>query len=454
MKVGAETNATASVRGQGPNLVIFILFVVSTFAWIDRSLVPLLIEPIKKDLGLTDTQVSLATGFFFSLAYSMMNVPAGLVIDRVNRRKVLAITSGAWSALLLVCGFTTGFWSLLVARIGIGSAEAFVTPATFSLVADRVPKQKHGWAFSVIGMGPFVGGAIALSGGGALLGWVRRGRFAHTPVLRDLADWQVMFILSGLLTLPMLLLLLLLRPDPKGRRGAASSDPGLGVSAVVQMLQRRPGFYASLILYASCMALLILGITSWTPTMMARKFGLALDVIGIVYGLQGLVFGVGGMLAGGLVIDLFTRRGLSIVHLAAGLVLILACLYTAVPLVTNATLAWTMIGLGAVVAGPLLPIGSVLLARVTPPELMGRMSVAYYLPLGVIGGALGPTLVAILSDTMFSGPLALAHAMSVFALVTGVGTMVFLLCLMAALRRHGREEVAASAQDVAATLLV
>jgi MFS family permease len=423
------------MRRESPALIIFILFAVSTFAWIDRSVVPLLIDPIKASLGLTDVQVSILMGFAFSLTYSLMNIPAGILADRASRRGILGASSAIWSVLLMACGAVSGYWQLLAARVGIGAAEAFVAPASFSLIGERVPPERHGWAFAVMGMGPFLGGALGLVGGGAVLAMAQKGGFSGLPFLSVLEPWQTVFVLSGVITLPLIGLVLLLRPDP--RPAALGATEGfLGLGGAGRLLRAHAWVYGLLIVYSVFTALLIFGISTWIPAMMARKFGISLEEIGYIYGMQGLVFGIAGLLVGGALIDAMTRRGRDIVALAALLITLLSFAYVAVPLVTDAFYAWTLIAFGAIVAGPLYPIGSTVLARVTPPEMMGKMSVAFFLPQGVIGAALGPTLIAMIAEGWFTGPTAIAPAMALFAVLTGVGSLIFALALMRALRLH------------------
>ena len=119
----------ADVAVQGRNhaarhLALGLLVVVYTFNFIDRQILSILIEPIKLELGLNDTQMGLLTGFAFALFYATLGIPIARYADRGNRRNLIALALGVWSFMTAASGLALNFWHLLIARIGVGVGEA------------------------------------------------------------------------------------------------------------------------------------------------------------------------------------------------------------------------------------------------------------------------------------------------------------------------------------------
>src|SRR3989338_6264000 len=124
--------------------VVVILFLAYTLAYIDRQVIALLVEPIKRDLQINDTQISLLQGFAFVIFYTITGIPLGRLADRKNRRLIIAAGIFLWSIMTAVCGLARNFWSLFAARVGVGIGEACLSPAAYSMIADLFPKAKRG----------------------------------------------------------------------------------------------------------------------------------------------------------------------------------------------------------------------------------------------------------------------------------------------------------------------
>ena len=123
--------------------VVFILFLAYTSSFIDRQIMALLVEPIKRDLGLNDTQFSLLHGFAFAIFYTFMGLPLGRLADRRNRKKIIAIGITIWSLLTAACGLAKTFSHLFLARIGVGVGEAALSPAAYSIISDLFPLKRR-----------------------------------------------------------------------------------------------------------------------------------------------------------------------------------------------------------------------------------------------------------------------------------------------------------------------
>ena len=126
-----------------------VLFVPVLLNFLDRQIMSILAEPIKADLGLSNTQVGLMTGLSFAIFYTTLGVPIALLADRWHRPKIIALSLGVWSGFTVLCGMATNFWSMFLARVGVGVGEAGSGPASHSLLANLYPPEKRAGALGV-----------------------------------------------------------------------------------------------------------------------------------------------------------------------------------------------------------------------------------------------------------------------------------------------------------------
>ena len=141
---------------------VWILALVLGLSQIDRNILTLLLQDIKHDLKLSDTQMGVLIGLAFSVIYLFLSFPLSLVSDRKSRKIMIAVGVAFWSLCTAACGLARGFWPLFYARAGLGAGEAVNGPATYSLLGDSFPREKLPRAMAVLNLG-FIGGtALAL----------------------------------------------------------------------------------------------------------------------------------------------------------------------------------------------------------------------------------------------------------------------------------------------------
>ena len=184
------------------NYALSVLVVVYTFNFIDRQILSILLEPIKQDLGLSDSALGMLTGFAFALFYATLGIPIARFADRGNRRNLIALALTIWSGMTALSGVAQNFWHLLLARIGVGVGEAGCSPPAHSMIADYFPAENRATALGIYSLGiPF----------GILFGFIAGGW------LNEFFGWRVAFFVVGI---PGLLLALLvrytLREPPRG----------------------------------------------------------------------------------------------------------------------------------------------------------------------------------------------------------------------------------------------
>ena len=139
------------------NYALSVLVVVYTFNFIDRQILSILLEPIKLELGLSDTALGLLTGFAFALFYATLGIPIARYADKNNRRNLIALALAIWSGMTALSGLAQNFWQLLAARIGVGVGEAGCSPPAHSMIADYFPAENRATALGIYSLGIPVG---------------------------------------------------------------------------------------------------------------------------------------------------------------------------------------------------------------------------------------------------------------------------------------------------------
>lgn len=369
----------------GRAYVLAILTLVYTFNHIDRQILLILIEPIKADLEISDSQIGLLTGFAFAAFYATFGIPIAIWADRGNRRNILALALAVWSGMTALSGLAQNFLQLLVARMGVGIGEAGGTPPATSMISDVYAPKERAFALGIytsgIGLGILAGFAI--------------GGFVYQAF-----GWRVAFFVAGV---PGLLLALLVRVslrEPK--RGAIEQrNSGAPASSLGETLAFIGGQSSFLWLLAGCSLICISAnaFLAWTPSHLQRTYDVGPADIAIPLGL--LIGGAGsvGAVLLGRVCDRLSERNLAwrplIIAICAALALPFAWLFLNAESIHMAY-AWNLIPsfIGLIYAS---------IAYTASQELVGlRMRafasafMLFCLTLIGIGG--GPTIVGWLSD--------------------------------------------------------
>jgi MFS transporter, Spinster family, sphingosine-1-phosphate transporter len=414
--------------------IVLVLTLIYMYAFIDRMILALLVDPIRTSLGASDTQMSLLLGLAFAGLYCLCNVPSGYFADRTNRRALMASASVIWALMTILCGTAHSFTQLFVARMGVGIAESVVAPVSFSLIRDAVPSRSRALAFCIYGMAPMIGGAISLAGGGLLLKAAGNGAFHGVPLLSGLEPWQCTMVIIGVLGLPLGLLPFVFR-EPARLGGAAGSKGGLfaAIASAFRFITQHRRTYLPLLTFSAFGAMMSFGSSAWLPAAMSRHWHLTPKEIGPPLGIMTLVGGIVGLLFGGWIMNRSVRRGgttleygiIGVSGTALGVVLAF--------LAPTLTLSYAGLQLTYFFLGVSYAAGATTLGEVTPIGMMGRVSALYLMVQTLVGQSAGPFVVAFVSKTIFNGPADIPRALS----VTMVGFAV--VCILAAvtiIRKH------------------
>ena len=274
--------------------VLSVLVVVYTFNFIDRQILSILLESIKADLDLSDQALGFLAGFAFAAFYATMGIPIALWADRGNRRNLISVALGLWSAMTALSGLAQNFWQLAVARIGVGIGEAGCSPPAHSLIADFYAPKERATALGIYALGIPFGIMFGLFIGG----WIN-----------EAFGWRRAFFVVGL---PGLLLALVVRftvTEPV--RGMSESRPVTddrpGILETFRFLASRPSF-VHLAFGGALAAFVGYGVISWFPSFLIRSHGLGTAEIGLWLGLTMGIAGGAGMYLGGVAADKFGAR--------------------------------------------------------------------------------------------------------------------------------------------------
>jgi MFS family permease len=420
--------------------VVLVLTLAYTCSFIDRQILTLLIEPIRRDLHVTDTQVSLLGGLAFSILYTTLGIPIARLADQTHRRNLMAAGLAFWSIMTATCGLARSFWGLFASRVGVGIGEAALSPAAFSLLSDYFPPRRLARAISVYSMGLYFGAGLALMIGGTVVKAVSGAPMHELPIVGEVFPWQLTFLVVGLIGLPVLLLMFTIR-EPV-RRGMAArpagADPTERPSSWPALRRFLGDNRRTLGCHITAFTLFGIGINCylfWAPTLMMRTHGWGAPRAGFVIG--ALLFGLGtaGVYCGGWLADRMAISGRRDAILRAAFLGMLGALpfLVATPLLDDERLA--TIALGCAVFFMALPQGlpSSALQVVTPNPLRAQMTAIYFFIGNLVASGLGPTIPALLVDYAFRDPAMLRYSLfAVEAVVVPLG----LLCLCFGFRAY------------------
>lgn len=410
---------------------VLILSATYMFSMLDRQILVLLIEPIKQDLNITDTQVSLLTGFAFALVYTFMGVPMGRVADLWVRKYVIIFGVTIWSLLTIASGFTKSFWQLFAARMGVGFGEAALTPTAYALIPDLFPPNKLARAMSVFVLGgTAIGGGMSLLLGGYVIGHVESFGAIPVPFIGELRPWQLVLVVVGLLSLLMVIPLALLKEPARHIKTSNGKvqDISQSFSEVLVYMWQQRAFYLPFAVGAAIANLVAYGMGAWIPSYFIRVHGWDAASTGMTIGALYIVPAlIGGLLGGWLSDDLYNRgyKGAPLYLMVAtlSLALLSVLLFIYIPSVQASLLFLIVLYFLVSLFFVLFPT---VIQMATPNRMRAQVSAIHLLIGNLIGIGFGPTSVALITDYYFQDEMAVGHSMAIVGFL-GYGLAVILL---------------------------
>ena len=366
--------------------VLAILLLAYIFNFLDRQIVSILAEPIKKDLGLSDGQLGLMGGLAFALFYTGLGIPIAWLADRKSRVTIISVSLALWSGFTALCGFAGNFWQLVLARMGVGVGEAGGVAPSYALISDSFPPHQRGRALAIFSFGIPIGSALGIFFGG----WIASN-----------IDWRAAFIIVGLAGLFLAPLVKFGVPEaPRGGFDEAAPQEAASLAEVGRTLSKKPSFWL-LSFGSACSSVIGYGFAFWLPSFLARSHGLDLIDRSLFYGTIALIGGLAGVWMGGWLGDKAgaTDPGgyarvpaycflLAIPLYAVGLFapsLLVTFLLLLVP--TALALAWLGPGIAAI-------------QQVVPPHMRATASAIFLFVNNLIGIGFGTWFLGFMSDSM------------------------------------------------------
>lgn len=368
-----------TVYGHRRWLYLAILFLVTTSNYVDRQIVGILLEPIKREFGVSDTVLGLLTGFSFAIFYATLGIPVARYADRGDRRLLISLSLLVWSFFTFVSGFAQQFWHLVVARIGVGAGEAGAVPPAQSLVAAYFPARERGIAFGILMMSGTAGSLIAFIGG---------------AFIAENWGWRAAFLAMGAPGILLAAVAFMGLDEPR-RPMEHQAEP---LARSFAALLSKPGFRAltaAMILYF----VVSYGAVTFLSPMMVRVYGVSLSAIAASYGVAAAFGTTIGSIAGGWITDRLARRDPRWVPWSGAVVLLCAAPVYLIMLAMPSLAGFAAVGL----------IANILFAAAVPPFFAhlhaicggARRATAVALIFffaNLIGLGLGPLLTGALSD--------------------------------------------------------
>jgi len=418
--------------------VVFVLCVCAMVAFIDRQIINLLVEDIKADLAISDTQVSLLQGLAFALFYAIAAVPLGRLADTGNRRRVIAAGIVVWTIAAAACGLAKNFLQLFLARTVVGVGEATLTPSGFSMLGDLFRSHRVSLPVSVFTGASFVGSGVALLVGGWLIAQLSALDQVVLPLFGEMRPWEAAFVLGALPGFVVVIWFLLTVREPERRSTAATStDEKPSIAEVMKFVRANIGVFVAVFFGISVLAAVQFCLGAWVPAHFIRNLGWNASQVGYAYGLIFLFCGTGGVIAGGWIADRLQARGMRDGHLrtACYAALVTVPFVIAFPMMTTAE--WAVALLAPAVFFGTMPFGAgpALIPVICPSRMRGLLVAMYLLIANIVGQAGGPLVVALFTDLVFGSPELVSRSLMVAPAMLLLGGALLVRCGFRGLRQ-------------------
>lgn len=428
-QVAPQSNVTAWTS-------VCLLSLVYFMGTLDRQIVYLLSEPIKRDLGLTDVQVSLIQGLAFGGLYMLAMLPVGWLVDNYRRKIIISLGAIVWSIGAIASGLSRSFLHLFGARAVVGGGEASILPASYSIIADYFPVNRLALPMCVFTIGGTLGAGMSMLGGGLLLSWVAGLPPIMLPGFGPLAGWQLAFVVTGIPSFLFALLVLLVR-EPARRRAPDKTSDRSSLGDLFAHYRKYPRFYLSHTFGFSLTNGLMVGLLAWVPAFLSRAHGWNFSQIGLWLGGGQLVVGLLGIAFHGAIVDRMFNRTYKDAHLRyfVGMAMLSGVLAVLAFTASDARLCAVLYVLSffCIIGYP--GISAACLQMATPPRLRGQASAVFLTCNMVVGTIAGPFIVALLTDHVFGNEASLGYSMIAFAIGVSLSISLVFAYGLSAMRR-------------------
>ena len=404
------------------------------FAFIDRQIPAMLVEPIKQDFSLNDSQIALLGGAAFSIFYAIMALPIGYAVDRYKRVNVLGTGIFVWSLMTTLAGLANSFGRLFGARIGVAVGEAVMAPVSVSLVSDYFPQNKQGKPMGIITAGVYIGIGATLIGGGYLIDYLTDIGGITIPGIGYFKPWQATFLVVGIPGILISIAAFMLHEPRRLGLAQTPEKDSKSINIFSHLIKNKSTLipmFAGLIF----MALIFYSFTFWAPSMMVRTHGLSLTEVGFSLGIITIISSILGTISSGAVVDYLRSKGRTDAPIRTAM---FACIFAMpaiclAPIVENVVVAWILIGIYLFFISSFAPIGLLAVSGVSSNEVKGQMAAVHAFLMMAFGLSLGPQITAFFTDFILQDESKLGLAVS---LTGGLVLPIAAVCFWMSLKRY------------------
>lgn len=383
-----ELDETLALRRRTVTLALLTL--TYFFSYMDRQILAILLELIKADLKLSDTQLGLLAGFAFAVFYAGLGIPVARLADKANRRNIIAVSLALWSLMTALCGLAQNYTQLLLARIGVGVGEAGSSPPSHSIIADLYPIEKRASAMAIYSLGVVLGGGFGTMIGG---------------YLASLYGWRIAIIAVGVPGIILAVFVRLFVVEPK--RGLSDPARVAEASAIPSVWSVfgdmwRNGAARHLVLAVTLTSLIGYALASWGPSYLQRSLGFSVAQVALmvapIAAIVGTVSGVGG----GRLADWAAKRwGIHAQSWMVGLLKVCALPFTLLFYLTDIpVVAIVAYAFNILFASSYLGPTFAMLQGLAPIRMRAMWAAITLFVINMIGLGLGPTIIGVLSDAL------------------------------------------------------
>ncbi len=412
--------------GLRANYALMMLLMAYVLSFVDRQILALLIEPMKADLHLTDFHIGLVQGLAFAVFYTVMGIPIARLADNHSRRMVITVGIFVWSLMTAACGLAKSFLTLFIARMGVGVGEAALSPSAYSMLSDYFPPHKLARALSIYSLGITIGGGAAYLLGGMVLDLIEHTDPVILPFFGELKVWQMAFMMVALPGPILMLLFMTVREPARKIHRAPGANAKVDVSGggaiplkqVFTYLLSRRKLYGYHFATLTFLPIVGTGALLWLPSFFIRTYSQSASDVGYHFGLIYLIFGCAGTICGGLAAQALSKRykdgnmrWVFITALAHPLPYILTFL---MPTYESA------LAMGAVltfVGSSYFAVSVAALQVVTPNRMRAQVSAMLLFCSNISGMALGPVIVAFLTDFVYGNEMYLNYSLATMSAI-------------------------------------
>jgi MFS family permease len=402
-----------------------------TLSYIDRQILSMLVEPIKADLKITDTQIGMLQGLAFAVFYTLVGIPMGRLADSSNRKRIIAWGVFFWSLATAACGIAKTYWQLFAARVGVGVGEATLGPAAYSMLADLFPPERRSRAIGAYSIGVYLGIGLAAIIGGKVVGALADAPPLALPLVGELAAWHVTFLVVGLPGVLLALWIATLR-EPE-RRGVAQGSDSVPIGEVLDFIFDHNGrLLLTHFIGFSMLTLLFNATVFWMAPYLIRAHGLTPANFGVQLGATLAVCGGIGIFAGGVFADFLRRRGVQTAELWPGIVSAAGVIPLGIGTAQAATGESALLLFAGFMFFSSFPFAAAAsaLSLVCPNRMRGQVSAVYLFCVNLAGIGLGSLATGVLNDYVFRDPNRVGDSIAwVIGIAAPLAALLLAICM-------------------------